>query len=101
MIRPNEEVFKYYFYFIQERMSIFWNKYEENYPLTQDPTLQSYKFTNVYRAMDRVSQYLIKNVIYSNDNFLTKIFYFESLYSRYLISLRHGSILKAKLVRFL
>lgn len=72
MIKPNEEVFKYYFYFIQERMNIFWNKYEENYPLTQDPTLQSYKFTNVYRAMDRVSQYLIKNVIYSDDNFSDK-----------------------------
>lgn len=72
MIQPNEEVFKYYFYFIQERMNIFWNKYEENYPLTRDPTLQSYKFTNVYRAMDRVSQYLIKNVIYSDDKFSDK-----------------------------
>lgn len=72
MIKPNEEVFKYYFYFIQERMNIFWNKYEENYPLTRDPTLQSYKFTNVYRAMDRVSQYLIKNVIYSDEKFSDK-----------------------------
>ena len=72
MIQPNEEVFKYYFYFIQERMNIFWNKYEENYPLTRDPTLQSYKFTNVYRAMDRVSQYLIKNVIYSDEKFSDK-----------------------------
>lgn len=72
MIKPNEKVFKYYFYFIQERMNIFWNKYEENYPLTRDPTLQYYKFTNVYRAMDRVSQYLIKNVIYSDEKFSDK-----------------------------
>lgn len=72
MIKPNDDVFKYYFYFAQERMSIFWNKYEENYPLTQDPTLQTYKFTNVYRAMDRVSQYLIRNVIYSDDDFSNK-----------------------------
>lgn len=69
MIKPNEDVFRYYFYFIQERMNIFWNKYTENYPLTQDPTLHMYKFTNVYRAMDRVSQYLIKNVIYTDDDF--------------------------------
>ncbi len=63
-IVPNDEVFKYYFYFIQERMSIFWRKYNNASLLTKDPILQTYKFTNVYRACDRVSQYLIKNVIY-------------------------------------
>lgn len=72
MIEPNEDVFKYYFYFAQERMNIFWNKYEGRYPLTEDDTLEAYKFTNVYRAMDRVSQYLIKNVIYSSDGFTDK-----------------------------
>ncbi len=30
---------------------------------TDDPVLQTYRFTNCYRAMDRVSQYLIKHVI--------------------------------------
>lgn len=34
-------------------------------PWTEDPILKAYKFTNAYRASDRVSQYLIKNVIYS------------------------------------
>lgn len=72
MIKPNEDVFKYYFYFIQERMNIFWNKYTEHYPLTEDPVFQEYKFTNVYRAMDRVSQYLIKSVIYTDDNLSNK-----------------------------
>lgn len=32
--------------------------------LTDDPVLGSYRFTNAYRASDRVSQYLISNVIY-------------------------------------
>jgi len=32
--------------------------------LTSDPILRQYKFTNIYRASDRVSQYLIRNVIY-------------------------------------
>lgn len=63
---PNDETFRYYFYFIQERMNIFWRKLEGVSCLTKDPILKEYKFTNVYRACDRVSQYLIRNVIYSN-----------------------------------
>lgn len=61
---PNDTTLHYYFYFIQERMNIFWGKYNHQDHLTDDPILQEYKFTNVYRASDRVSQYLIKNVIY-------------------------------------
>lgn len=63
---PNEETFRFYFYFIQERMNIFWNKYEHKDHLTDDPILHEYKFTNVYRACDRVSQYLIRDVIYND-----------------------------------
>ena len=61
---PNDTTLKYYFYFIQERMNVFWSKCSHKAHLTDDPILQEYKFTNVYRACDRVSQYLIKNVIY-------------------------------------
>lgn len=63
---PNDETFRFYFYFIQERMNIFWKKYEHKDLLTEDPILQKYKFTNVYRACDRVSQYLIRDVIYND-----------------------------------
>jgi len=50
------------------RMNIFWSKYNnEEYPWTDDSILQKHKFTNVYRSCDRVSQYLIRNVIY-NEN---------------------------------
>lgn len=65
-IVPNDDVLKYYFYFIQERMNIFWRRCEDCGTLTDDPILREYKFTNVYRACDRVSQYLIKNVIYKD-----------------------------------
>jgi len=65
MLKVNDEVYKYYFYFVQERMNIFWNKYDSNKePWTNDLILKENKFTNVYRASDRISQYLIKNVIY-------------------------------------
>lgn len=36
-------------------------------PWTSDPVLTGWRFTNVYRAADRVSQYLIRNVIYQGD----------------------------------
>lgn len=65
-LKPNDEVFRYYFYFMQERMNIFWRKCEGAKVLTNDPILRKYKFTNVYRACDRVSQYLIRNVIYND-----------------------------------
>jgi hypothetical protein len=68
MIKPREEIFQYYFYFIQERMNIFWNRYNNNQPWTTDEILRVHKFTNVYRAMDRVSQYLIRKVIYSESS---------------------------------
>jgi hypothetical protein len=36
-------------------------------PWTADPILNTFKFTNAYRASDRVSQYLIRRVIYRSD----------------------------------
>lgn len=36
-------------------------------PWTTDPVIGAHKFTNAYRASDRVSQYLIRNVIYRDD----------------------------------
>lgn len=47
-------------------MNIFWRRFNNSDKLTEDPIFQSYKFTNVYRACDRVSQYLIKSVIYND-----------------------------------
>ena len=64
-IIPNDEVFRYYFYFIQERMNMFWRRCEGKRVLTKDPILREYKFTNVYRVCDRVSQYLLHHVIYN------------------------------------
>lgn len=65
LVFPNDEVFRYYFYFIQERMKMFWRKCEGKNILTEDPILREYKFTNVYRACDRVSQYLLSHIIYN------------------------------------
>src|SRR3954454_17986924 len=63
-MKVRDEAYRYYFYFIQERMKIFWRRYEGSESgLTDDPILAKYKFTNVYCAQDRVSQYLIRHLI--------------------------------------
>ena len=63
-------VFDVYWYFAVKRQEVFFNRLEGKESLwTNDPIIQKYKFTNVYRASDRVSQYLIRNVIYSDNNF--------------------------------
>lgn len=61
-------VFNAYWYFAAERQEIFFKRLKRtNGRLTADPILEKFKFTNAYRASDRVSQYLIKRVIYRDD----------------------------------
>lgn len=44
-------------------------------PWTDDETIASYRFTNAYRASDRVSQFLIRNVIYSGSKSRNEVFF--------------------------
>jgi len=61
-------VFDTYWKFAAERQDIFFKRQRgEPGPWTEDPVLQKYKFTNAYRASDRVSQFLIRDVIYNPD----------------------------------
>ncbi|GAB6395204.1 MAG: ATP-binding protein [Bacteroidales bacterium] len=83
MIKVREQAFKYYFHFMEQRMNIFWARYNnEIYPWTNDSILLRHKFTNVYRSCDRVSQYLIRNVIYGEN---AKIFSEKDILLRILI----------------
>lgn len=69
---PDMRTFRYYFYYMQERMNMFWRRCgEAGNDITEDPIFKEYKFTNVYRACDRVSQYLISHVIYNDINRFT------------------------------
>ncbi len=44
-------------------------------PWTTDPIIAAHRFTNAYRAADRVSQYLIRNVIYEGDTSAEEVFF--------------------------
>jgi len=70
------EIFDTYWRFAVERQNIFFRKFEgQPPPWTNDPILEHYKFTNAYRASDRVSQYLIRHVIYTGDQSPEEIFF--------------------------
>ena len=70
------QVFDTYWKFAAERQAIFFNRlYRKDGFLTSDPILQTYKFTNAYRASDRVSQYLIRHVIYEGDQSPEEVFF--------------------------
>jgi hypothetical protein len=56
-------VFDTYWRFAAERLAMFYRRYSDPVgPWTSDAILRSYRFTNAYRAADRVSQYLIAEV---------------------------------------
>jgi alpha-glutamyl/putrescinyl thymine pyrophosphorylase clade 1 len=58
-------VFDSLWYLAAERQRIFRARLRSMpEPLTDDAVLRAFKFTNAYRASDRTSQYLIRNVIY-------------------------------------
>jgi NTP pyrophosphatase (non-canonical NTP hydrolase) len=61
-------VYDTYWWFAAERQQIFFRRLERcPAPWTADPVLRNFKFTNAYRASDRVSQFLIRHVIYRDD----------------------------------
>jgi 5-hmdU DNA kinase-like protein len=66
-VRP--AVYDTYWRLAAERQRIFHLRAEgQPAPWTDDRILASYKFCNTYRASDRISQYLIREVIYGSDD---------------------------------
>ena len=67
-------VYESYWRFAAERQAIFFRRLEgRTGPWTEDPILRNHIFTNAYRASDRVSQYLIREVIYRGDPSVTEV----------------------------
>jgi thymidylate kinase len=69
-------VYDTYWRFAAERQRIFFRRLDgELSPWTKDSVLLEHKFTNAYRASDRVSQYLIREVIYKGDQSPDEVFF--------------------------
>ncbi|MGN7812117.1 nucleotide kinase domain-containing protein [Flavobacterium sp. 22076] len=69
-------IYDTYWKFATERQNIFFKRFKNSqYPWSTDFILNEYKFTNTYRATDRVSQYLIKNIIYKGNQTPSEVFF--------------------------
>ena len=74
-------VFNTYWKFAAARQRVFFARFNgQPPPWTDDPIIKSYKFTNAYRASDRVSQYLIQKVIYSGSQAPRELFFRTMLF---------------------
>jgi hypothetical protein len=72
--------FDAYWYFASARQNIFYERVtgrriQTNYP--EDDILRTYRFTNAYRASDRVSQYLIQHVLSDNHDWSPNDLFFR------------------------
>jgi hypothetical protein len=66
--RPRAGVYDLYWTFASRRQAVFEARLAgASWPWSPDPILQTYKFCNVFRAADRVSQYMISDVAYGPD----------------------------------
>jgi hypothetical protein len=66
--KPRRGVYELYWRFASRRQAAFESRLAgKNAPWSDDPILQEFKFCNVYRAADRVSQYMIREVCYAGE----------------------------------
>jgi hypothetical protein len=69
-------VFDTYWRFAAERQRIYHGRVRgEAGPWTKDAVLLAHRFTNAYRAADRVSQYLIRHVAYDGDQAVEEVMF--------------------------
>ena len=85
-----------YWKFACERQNVFFNRLENEYPWTHDPILEKYKFTNAYRACDRVSQYLLRNVIYTDEKFSAENILFRIILFKLFNKIETWELLKER-----
>ena len=80
-------VFDTYWRFAAERQRVYFARLLGwDPPWTGDPIIGAFRFTNPYRAADRVSQYLIRHVIYREDLSVSP----EDLFFRHTRSYRNS-----------
>ena len=70
------EVFDTFFWFVCERHQAFRRRLEgQEWPWTEDATLLSHRFINVFRVYDRLTQYVLSHVIGSGRRTLADAFF--------------------------
>lgn len=66
-LQARPDIWRTYWYFAAERLAILERRQNGTPgPWSEDPIFQEYKFCNTFRATDRISQYLIRNISYGD-----------------------------------
>jgi hypothetical protein len=74
-------VFDTYWRFACARQQVFHRRVAGDHPpWTDDPVIANYRFTNAYRASDRVSQFLVREVLYSGEEAPDEVFFRAMLF---------------------
>ena len=90
-------VYETFWKFAAERQEVFFRKLSGcPPPWTDDLVIARHKFTNAYRASDRVSQYLIRHVIYEGDPSVPEVF-FRTILFKLFNKIETWELLKSKL----
>ena len=90
-------VYETYWKFAFERQEVFFRKLRGcPPPWTDDLVIARHKFTNAYRASDRVSQYLIRHVIYDGNPSVPEVF-FRTILFKLFNKIETWELLKARL----
>lgn len=90
-------VYDSFWRFAVERQEVFFRKIDGRpSPWTKDEILHRHKFTNAYRASDRVSQYLIQHVIYEGEKTPEEVF-FRTILFKLFNKIQTWKLLSAKL----
>ena len=90
-------VYDRYWRFAIERQEVFFRKIDGRpSPWTDDEIIRRHKFTNAYRASDRVSQYLIQHVIYEGEKTPEEVF-FRTILFKLFNKIETWKLLNAKL----
>lgn len=93
-------VFEAFWYFATERQAIFFRRFNGlSAPWTTDPILSRYKFTNAYRVLDRVSQYLVENIS-NRTNLNPEDIFFKTLLFKIFNKIETWELLKTELGDF-
>ena len=92
-------VYDTYWRFAAERQRTFHRRLCDDHPYSSDPVLRRHRFTNAYRAADRVSQFLIRNVIYRPDDLSVEDVFFRTLLFRVFNKVETWQMLESVLGR--
>lgn len=68
-------VYDAYWHFADERQRAFFRKKRGDLVLTVDPIIAAFRFTNTYRVIDRVTQYLIGDIIPGSERDARDLFF--------------------------